>query len=241
MEKATGSDMVKVSTGANSYVWKTLASFKSWLSLSLSDIASFILPIASGGSNSNTYTAPNGNISPLLYFDGTRFKTVALPADLGFDAVNGVMYTKLVNAANGMTTNGPVYIHKNSIAASSTDGHTVENTTPATSSVPVQISPAQKFRASAWDTLTASAKSHYMRSELITVSGAGTSSRYSFKMDVGSGSFTEVFSISSNGTASVPTAPVKDTDVLRKVDLNSTTTRINSIVAFLNTKLGYTE
>ena len=43
----------------------------------------------------------------------------------------------------------------------------------------------------------------------------------SFSMDMGSGVYTEVMAISSNGTASVPTAPVNPTDVARKSEIDA--------------------
>ena len=59
------------------------------------------LAIGSGGTNNTTYTAPAGNILPILYYDGTRLNTDSTLTDLGYNTVtNTVMVNNLTAAGN---------------------------------------------------------------------------------------------------------------------------------------------
>ena len=61
------------------------------------------LPIANGGTNASSYTAPSGNIKPIIFFDGTRFATDGTVADLGYDTVTDTFYSGAI-VISGATT-----------------------------------------------------------------------------------------------------------------------------------------
>ncbi len=52
-----------------------------------------VLPVANGGSNAASYSAPSGTINPLVFFDGTRLSTDATVIHAGYDATNDIFYS----------------------------------------------------------------------------------------------------------------------------------------------------
>lgn len=191
------------------------------VTLTLSDIIAVPIPISSGGTNAVSFVSPVGTLCPIVYFDGTSLKTDSTVADLGYDTSTDIFNVKQILASGGMTSNSSVFIHKSAISVNSTDGLTIENTSTATSGSNIQMSPRLKFKGAAWDTGSASSKTHNFKIELMPASGAGTSNRLVFANDAGGGSYSEAMSINSNGTVSVNTSPINSNDVVRKSELDS--------------------
>lgn len=74
---------------------------------------------AGGGTGASSYTAPIGNISPILYWNGTSFATDSNPLHLGYDVVADTVYTSAINIS-GTTTQTAKFT--NTGAQSSTGG-----------------------------------------------------------------------------------------------------------------------
>ncbi len=49
------------------------------------------VPVANGGTNATSFTAPSSNVAPLVYFDGTKLATDASVADAGYNTVTNTL------------------------------------------------------------------------------------------------------------------------------------------------------
>ena len=64
------------------------------------------LPIANGGTNATSYTAPSGNVSGLVFYNGTNLATDATTVtDAGYDTVLNTLNSRNFVANNGMICN----------------------------------------------------------------------------------------------------------------------------------------
>lgn len=52
------------------------------------------VPIASGGTNQTTYTAPSGTVKGLIYYDGTSFANDTTVTDEGYDTTNNNLVSR---------------------------------------------------------------------------------------------------------------------------------------------------
>jgi len=71
--------------------------------ISLTTAVTGTLPIANGGTNATSQSAPVNSISPLVYFDGTKMTTDATPAHLGYNATTDTVYTSSVSLSAAST------------------------------------------------------------------------------------------------------------------------------------------
>ena len=63
------------------------------------------LPIANGGTNATSFTAPSGNVKALVYFDGTKQATDTVVTDAGYDTTTNTLNSRNFIANNGMICN----------------------------------------------------------------------------------------------------------------------------------------
>ena len=90
------------------------------------------------------------------------------------------------------------------IASTSTEGLVLENTTPATASATVQLSPRLHFKGSAYNSVSGLGETHDWIMEVIPATAAGaTSANLRFLRSVNGGAYTLILTISSEGTLQV--------------------------------------
>ena len=64
------------------------------------------LPIANGGTNATSYTAPSGNVNGLVFYNGTSLATDATTVtDAGYDTVTDTLNCRQLQANNGIICN----------------------------------------------------------------------------------------------------------------------------------------
>lgn len=62
-----------------------------------------ILPIANGGTNASSQTAPASGISPISFFDGTKITTDTTPAHLGYNEATDTVHTSHIAISSAGT------------------------------------------------------------------------------------------------------------------------------------------
>lgn len=100
----------------------------------------------------------------------------------------------------GGSIGGPLAVVVNGIAATSTDGLSLQNTTLATAAVPSQQSPRLRFLAHVWNTTpTAADNASEFWFENVPTSGASPFSNLNLAFAANGGAPATVFSVSSGG------------------------------------------
>ena len=64
--------------------------------------------IATGGTNQTAFTAPSGNVSPLIYFDGTSLNNDAVITHAGYNTSTNTLTTLNTLASNNLSSNSQV-------------------------------------------------------------------------------------------------------------------------------------
>lgn len=62
-----------------------------------------VVPVSQGGTNASSYTSPSSGISPIIYWDGTRFVTDSTVAHLGYHVASDTFYSGAVNMSSAST------------------------------------------------------------------------------------------------------------------------------------------
>lgn len=167
-------------------------------------------------------TADNGRLVVYSYVTSGTVGPVTPLANLGLKADNGRL--SVVVAGGTMTpdticldaTNqdacisrlgvGSLAVTHTAIATTSADGWTLQNTTAATSGVPIQYSPALHFTGHVWNTTVTAADNYAeLKQELRPISSAAPSSSLYFSIRnsaSGSGSFTDKMDINFSSSVS---------------------------------------
>jgi hypothetical protein len=112
----TSTDWTTFNNKGSGTVTSVAASVPSFLSVSGSPITSSgtlaisysgtALPIANGGTNATSYTAPSGNVNPLVFYNGTSLATDATTVtDAGYDTVTNTLNCRQLQANNGIVCN----------------------------------------------------------------------------------------------------------------------------------------
>lgn len=57
-----------------------------------------IVTVAQGGLGANSFTSPVNGVSPLVYFDGTKFATDSTVTDVGYDTSNHILNSRILYA-----------------------------------------------------------------------------------------------------------------------------------------------
>jgi hypothetical protein len=88
------------------------------------------------------------------------------------------------------------------LGTTSTDGLTLQNTTPANATTTVQISPRLKWCGTGWNSSSAASETDCFIAEVLpaTVAGA-TTARFNVSSSIAGGTYANVFSLNSTGTA----------------------------------------
>lgn len=66
-------------------------------------LPTYPLSIADGGTNNTSFTAPSGNICPLVYFDGTKLNTDSNATHVGYDIVSDTVYVNNLNSTGDIS------------------------------------------------------------------------------------------------------------------------------------------
>lgn len=140
--------------------------------------------------SAGAYTGPDG---ALQNFANMRLRTDA----------NGYLIT---------TTNSGGNFTVNNLVTTSTDGLLVQNTTPATAGVPVQMSPRSRWCGNAWD--TAASESTCFFAETLPATAATPTATWKLGYSLNGAAATYPFTVNSAGTASLTTAVVSSTALL---------------------------
>ena len=100
-----------------------------------------------------------------------------------------------ISASGGMLSTNTSTITRSAIATTSTEGIVNQNTTAATSGIPVQMSPRLRFSGTAWETTDGTSKTVNGIVEVLPTTGASASASMDFSIDPGTGSYTKYMSL----------------------------------------------
>ena len=198
------------------------------VNLSLSDITSLPISIAQGGTNKTNFTAPVGNLCPIVYFDGTSLNTDSSVGDLGYDTATDTVHTgklyissdstqtaKFINTATSSSTGGGGMLgYTDDGAAMSTGdrlayfgfGGAIDSSHNATNSSIIQA-----FATENWDNTKAGSKIEFLTTSNGTLPPTGRTVVLTLNEDK---------SADFSSKLRVATAPTASTDVVRKAELD---------------------
>jgi hypothetical protein len=131
-------------------------------------------------------------------------------ADVGLSLVENTALSTWAGSAN-ITTLGTIAslaailgtIQKDAIAATSTDGLVLQNTTPATAGVPVQQSPRLRFRSHVWNTTTPADNVNDWMIESLPTTGATPAGLLKIGQSLNGGAVTFPLTLSSAGNLTI--------------------------------------
>lgn len=103
------------------------------------------------------------------------------------------------NGASNVTFNSYVSLNRGAPGLTSTNGIGLETLTPATSVIPVQMSPRFNWGGRAWDTGSLSSKLVTFKVETLPVSGNPVSGKLVWGSDINNVGYTELISLQSDG------------------------------------------
>jgi len=84
--------------------------------------ATINLPIANGGTNNTSFPAPNGNINPIMFFDGSKITGDSNPDHLGYDETTDTVHTSHLSVTTTTSQKGIEIINKVTSGAASGAG-----------------------------------------------------------------------------------------------------------------------
>lgn len=84
--------------------------------------ATINLPIANGGTNNNSLPMPSGNITPIMFFDGTKITGDSNPDHLGYDETTDTVHTSHISVTTATSQKGIEIINTVTSGASSGAG-----------------------------------------------------------------------------------------------------------------------
>lgn len=112
---------------------------------------------------------------------------------------DGQVLTRDSVSATGASWLSALPLTVDAIAAVSTDGFVLQNTTPATAGVPVQMGPRLRIRSHVWNTTTPADNTDDWRLEGIPTSGATPASMIRLSWSANGGAYADKLTINSSG------------------------------------------